>query len=291
MGISFVGLPFLFNFVKMKTVKNKNQGKKMLRKNFLYGVALVFAAVIVCSIFLKFFTHHNEELAVPDFTTMTMADATALAKKSNLRLDVVDSVFINRLERGVVYRQNPQAGDAVKKNRRILITINSNVPQMTIMPNVVGYSLRQASAELKSRGLFLGKLIYQNDIATNNVLSQQINGQKISSGSSIETETAIDLVLGLNPEDSKTYVPYVVGYTSDLAINALNDNSLNVGKILYDNTVNNYQDSIRAVVYNQTPMPSILTKGDEEMVEAKPLIRGSKVDIYLTVDHDKVVSR
>lgn len=286
-----MGLPFLFNFVKMKTVKNKNQGKKMLRKNFLYGVALVFAALIVCSIFLKFFTRHNEELAVPDFTTMTMDDAKALAKKSNLRLDVVDSVFIKRLERGVVYSQNPQAGDAVKKNRRILITINSNVPQMTIMPNVVGYSLRQASAELMSRGLSVGKLIYQHDIATNNVLSQQINGHKISSGSSIETETAVDLVLGLNPDDSRTYVPYVVGYTSDLAINALNDNSLNVGKILYDNTVNNYQDSIRAVVYNQTPMPSVHTKGDEERVEAKPLTRGSKVDIYLTIDPDKVASR
>ena len=38
------------------------------------------------------------------------------------------------------------------------------------MPNLVGLSMRQAIAELQSRGLVLGKLVYVEDLATTNVL-------------------------------------------------------------------------------------------------------------------------
>ena len=50
------------------------------------------------------------------------------------------------------------------------------------MPNLVGYSMRQAKAELNSRGLSLGKLIYVSDIATNNVLKQIYRNREIRPG-------------------------------------------------------------------------------------------------------------
>ena len=79
-----------------------------------------------------------------------------------------------------------------------MLTINATVPKKVTMPNLVGYSMRQAKAELSSRGLNLGKLIYVDDIATNNVLKQQQRGKDVRPGSSVESGSDIDLVVGLN---------------------------------------------------------------------------------------------
>ena len=279
--------------MEKKTDKVAGKGDKMLRKNFLGGIIFVVVLLIVASLGLRACTRHNKELTVPDFKTLSLADARALAAKSDLRLDVVDSVYVKRLAHGAVYRQNPEAGAAVKKGRRILITINSMTPQMTSVPNVVGYSLRQASAELASRGLTIGELIYRTDMATNNVLEQRYKGRQVIPGSQVETESAIDLVLGLNPSDNITYVPYVVGYTAQLATNSINDNSLNVGLVKYDDTVKDYRDSLSAVVYRQSPMPVVSAneEGEANVVGVHGVVMGSKVDIYLTLDPDKVVSR
>lgn len=273
--------------------KGKVKGEKMLRRNFVGGIVFVAVLLIVLSLSLKTCTRHNKELAVPDFKTMSLAEARQLAAKNDLRLEVVDSVYVKRLAHGAVYRQNPEAGAAVKKNRRILITINSMTPQMTAVPNVVGYSLRQASAEIAGRGLTIGQLVYRTDMATNNVLEQRYKGRQVIPGTMVETESPIDLVLGLNPSDNITYVPYVVGYTAQLAANSINDNSLNVGQVRYDETVKDYRDSLAAVVYRQSPMPVVSTNddGDASVVGTRGVVMGSKVDIYLTVDPDKVVSR
>lgn len=285
----------MFKFVLMEknTDKAAGNGEKMLRKNFLGGIIFVIVLLIVASLGLRVCTRHNKELTVPDFKTLSLADARALAAKNDLRLEVVDSVYVKRLAHGAVYRQNPEAGASVKKNRRILLTINSMSPQMTSVPNVVGYSLRQASAELASRGLTIGELIYRTDMATNNVLEQRYRGRQVIPGSQVETESQIDLVLGLNPSDNITYVPYVVGYTAQLAANSINDNSLNVGLVKYDDTVKDYRDSLSAVVYRQSPMPVVSTneEGEANVVGARGVVMGSKVDIYLTLDPDKVVSR
>ncbi|MBR3030823.1 MAG: PASTA domain-containing protein [Bacteroidales bacterium] len=277
----------------MEELKNKDKNQHILRRNFIGGIIFVFAMLILLSMGLKACTRHNKELAVPDFTTLSLAEARHLAAKNDLRLDVVDSVYVKRLAHGAVYRQNPEAGKAVKKNRRILITINANTPQMTSVPNVVGYSLRQASAELLARGLTIGKLVYRSDMATNNVLEQRYKGRQVVPGTLVETESQIDLVLGLNPSDNITYIPYVVGYTAQVAANSINENSLNVGNVKYDETVKDYQDSLRAVVYRQSPMPRVRTteEGEASVIGSNGVVMGSNVDIFLTLDTDKVVPR
>ena len=82
--------------------------------------AVLLALLIVAIILLNIITRHNKEQEVPDFTSMTVAEASELADDSNLRLEVTDSVFLPRMGRGEIFRQNPPAGSKVKKNRRIL---------------------------------------------------------------------------------------------------------------------------------------------------------------------------
>ena len=254
---------------------------KRIFKNLLAAACIAAGLVVGAMIFLNVVTMHNRELIVPDLANMTVDEAEALATAEGMRVDVVDSVFVKRMKKGAVYRQNPVAGSKVKKGRRIALTINAVNAKKLSMPNLVGYSMRQAMAELQSRGLILGKLIYVQDIATNNVLRQYLGSKEIEPGTQVESESVIDLVVGLNSNDGNTYIPDVLGLRNMNATDAIHSSSLNVSRLRFDATVKNYDDSLAAVVYRQSPEPS------EEMQVPK----GSDVTIYLTLDENKVPQR
>ena len=76
-------------------------------------------------IFLNVVTKHNQELVVPDFSNMTVAEAEAAAAEARMRVEVTDSVFVKRMKKGAVRDQNPAPGSRVKEGRRISLTINA----------------------------------------------------------------------------------------------------------------------------------------------------------------------
>ena len=166
--------------------ENTNTKKFWVLRN-LVGAVLFFAVLaFVVNLLLGIFTHHGKVLQVPDMVGVSVREADRLADSAGVRIDVVDSIYVRGMAKGAVYKQNPAAGASVKRGRRILLTINATVPKKVTMPNLVGYSMRQAKAELSTRGLNLGKLIYVNDIATNNVLKQQYRGRDIAAGRSVQ---------------------------------------------------------------------------------------------------------
>ncbi|MCI2082593.1 MAG: PASTA domain-containing protein [Bacteroidales bacterium] len=272
-----------------KTHPNKKGGKKSpkgekgpsILRNIIWGIIVVLAIVLVANGILGLVTRHNREITVPSFAGMAMEQAVIMADSAKVRLDITDSVYMPNIPRGAVYSQNPPAGSRVKKGRRILITQNAKVQKMVEMPEVVGFSLRQAKTVIASSGLQVGKLIYTSDMATNNVLAQQYGSKDIPGGKKVPFDSEIDLVLGLNENDSQTYVPFVIGYDYSVAKNMLLDNSLNVGRVFYDNSVRNYADSSNAVVYGQTPSYS-----DEVTCS-----RGAKVNLYLSTDRTKLKNK
>ncbi len=266
-------------------------------RNLLIAFSIVVVLIVGSMIFLNVVTQHNRVLAVPDFSNMTVEEAEAAAAQAGVRVEVSDSVFVKRMRKGAVRDQNPTPGSEVKEGRRILLTINALNSKKVTMPDLVGLSMRQALAELQSRGLVLGRLIYVNDLATNNVLKQLQGNVEIEPGRSIETDTVIDLVVGLNPKtEATTYVPSVVGKKYLTAVDAVHKQSLNIRGLKFDNSVKTYEDSLNAVVYRQIPDAVLLPEEDSletaegEIVEPVQVSvnLGSDVSLYLTVDPSKI---
>ena len=117
-------------------------------RNILLAAILVLILIAGAGILLNVATRHNKEIVVPDLSNMTVAEAVRTANAMEMTVEVTDSVYVRRMERGVVYRHIPAAGSKVKKGRRIMLTINAVTPKSVSMPNLVGYSMRQAKAEL-----------------------------------------------------------------------------------------------------------------------------------------------
>ncbi len=272
---------------KEKTEKKGFFGNWLVR-NLLGAFLLAAVLVVGAMIFLNVVTKHNRELTVPDFSNMTVAEAEAEAAKVGMRVEVTDSVFAKRMRKGAVRDQNPAPGSKVKDGRRISLTINALNAKKVQMPNLVGLSMRQALAELQSRGLVLGKLIYVEDMATNNVLRQLRGNREIAPGRNVETETVIDLVVGLNPDtDATTYIPSVVGKRYLTAVDAVHKQSLNIKTLNFDGSVKNYDDSLNAVVYRQSPEPMAVPEGSEAAILSSVSL-GSDMSLYLTVDPAKI---
>ena len=264
----------------MAEVKKDFPGKWFV-KHLIAAVIVVVVLIAGAIIFLNVVTKHGQELIVPDLSNLTIEQADSVAASRDMVVDVTDSVYVKRMKRGAVYRQNPAPGSRVKNGRRISLTINAiNAKQIT-MPNLVGLSMRQAKAELLSRGLLLGKLIYVQDMATNNVLKQIYQNSEIEPGRMVDSESVVDLVLGLNGFDFVTYVPDVIGLKRMSAVEAVQDNSLNIKTLKFDRTVKDYDDSLNAMVYKQAPEPS----------DSIHVNMGSEVTLYLTLDANRIPVR
>ena len=119
------------------------------------------------------------------------------------------------------------------------------------------------------------------DIATNNVLRQLWRGRVVEPGTSVETLSRIDLVLGLNPEENSTTVPNVVGLKYLRAVDVVHDYSLNIKRLIFDKGIKDYADSLDAVVYRQVPAGTDLSS---ESVHA---YMGDEVTLYLRKEEPK----
>lgn len=244
-------------------------------KNLAGAAIFMVALAVLASVGLSLITRHGKTVTTPDFTNMSVKQAEEVAQQGQVKVKVVDSVFVRRLPGGVVYRQQPKAGSTVKKGRSVFLTINSIVPRKVVMPNLFGYSVTEARAELQNRGLNLGKLTYVKDIATNTVLGQYCEGKELKAGDLVVNGSTIDLKVGVSGEDNVTVVPRLIGMKYVPAVDALHDHFLNVGRARFDQDVKSYADSLNAVIYKQD------APGEEKNL-------GSAINLYLTLDMAKV---
>ncbi len=256
--------------------------KFLKSRTFLINLILAILALglmyYLLLLSLSKYTHHDEQIEVPNFLGLTHNDALETAAERKLRIQVSDTIYAEQNTRGLIAAQLPPASSKVKEGRTIYLTINSLHAELVNMPNLVGTSIRQAMADAEIYGIKIGELTYVPDIAKNNVLSQKVNGEEILPGTKIEKGTYIDLTLGLGMSAANVFIPVLMFNNTSQADSILQSKYLNVGALFYDQTVKNAEDSANAIVYQQNPKP--LTKN------IRP---GDFVDLWLTTDTTKVI--
>lgn len=248
-------------------------------KTVLLGLAIVLVLMLVLMISLRITTKHNNSFPVPDFRGMNSAEFTKAAKHAGLRIEVADSVYIMNRIAGSVIDQTPAPNTHVKDNRRIFLIINALNPIKVRMPNVVGYTLRQAKAILEQEGLEIGSLSFKADLGINNVLMQKDeDNEDLPEGTMIPKGSKVKLVLGRGMYGERTSLPLLIGLKLNDAKNQIIEASLNIGKIRFDETINNYKDSLDARVYSQYPAYSV----------PNSIAFGNTVNIWLTLNQARI---
>lgn len=243
-------------------------------------IALVFIGLAVAAfVAMALGTRHSARRTVPDFVGLQLNDANYFAGRRDLQIIVNDSLHVAAYPGGVVLDQLPKGGVVVKPGRKVYVTINSSRQRMVAVPYVAGRSLRQAKNMLETAGLTIDHLEYAEDIATNYVFGEYINGEEVLEESELQTEMGSGVVLriGVSANDTATAVPQVIGRSLFEAKSRLWESGLNIGEIEFDEGMPAL-DRNRAKVYEQSVLPS------------EAVAYGSRVSLRLTLDTEKVES-
>lgn len=243
-------------------------------------IALVFLGVAIASfVAMAFGTRHSARRTVPDFVGLKMTDAEYFAGRRDLQIIVNDSLHVSAYPGGVILDQLPKGGVVVKPGRKVYVTVNSMRQRMVSVPYVAGRSLRQAKNMLETAGLTIDHLEYAEDIATNYVLAEFVNGEEVLEESELQAEMGSGVVLrvGVSANSTSTVVPQVIGRSLFEAKSRLWEAGLNIGEIRFDEGMPALERN-RAKVYQQSVLPS-------EEVEY-----GARVSLYLTLEAEKVES-
>jgi beta-lactam-binding protein with PASTA domain len=152
------------------------------------------------------YTNYNEGITVPDVTRISLEEAEAMLATYGLRYEVTDRRANAAYPADYVIDQNPGAANIVKPNRKIYLTVNTEVKPQVVVPKVVDLSLRNAEIQLQNYGLKVGSRSYESSRFKNVVLRQSV-----PEGLTVEKGTVVDLVISDGLGDRIVTVPEIIG--------------------------------------------------------------------------------
>jgi len=253
-------------------------GTRLFLRHLGIAISLALLILIITLLILRIYTHHGQQITVPDLSGLSLEEVEDVISSRQLRYEVIDSVYSSALPRGTVLKQNPSPNSQVKKNRKVFLTMNAIHPESVRMPQLVGLSFRQARLALQNAGLVQGEITYRPDYAKNNVLQQMYADSVINEGTEIIKGAVIDLVLGMGLSSQTTRVPNLIGLSLEEASQILADFYLNTGAVTYDQSLEEAKDSSGAFIWRQYP----------EYDEYRRLNMGMELDLWLTLDSTRL---
>jgi eukaryotic-like serine/threonine-protein kinase len=238
--------------------------------NILVAVGGIFLLLVIFILLLGVITRHGKSSTVPYVVGKNINDIEKQLSDAGFETVIQDSVYYDSLPPGIVIKQVPEADAVVKVNRTVYVIINRFVPPDISMPNIIGYSFRNAEYTLQSMGLKLGDTATRVDFAKNTVLEMSINGKEIKPGDKIKVGSRIDLVIASGRGEDQIEIPKLIGLQLADARVLLEQLGLTIGAPVKNSDV---ADIENAYIYRQEPMPG------------KGRIRaGQMIDVWLSVE-------
>ncbi len=173
----------------------------LFSKVLLIQLALALVALVILVIlglqWLKGSTHHGEFVVVPDLAKMSVTEMRSAVEKSQLRYEVLDSAnFDPSYPRFSIIEQNPPAGNKVKENRKIYVTVNPSGYKKVTVPQIIQVTQRNATSMLRAVGLDVERVTYVDELGKDMVYNMKFKGKYISPGDKLPKTSKIELICG-----------------------------------------------------------------------------------------------
>jgi serine/threonine protein kinase len=239
-----------------------NRGKKVLastqnpkRRKKTRAVSLVMAAFIIALVsgaFIWGMFWVKDYLTVPIVNVPNVIGLTEEQAEKEFRLvglkyDVVDRVF-DDTPPGEIIDQSPKGGEQVKQDRPpVSIWVSKGQKQVSV-PNLVGYTEREAEVLIETYELKKGSVepIYSNDYPEGIVIDQNPRADiKVMQG------TELNYTVSLGPEPQKQVLPDFRGYNIEEVQKTIIDLGLLPGEIKSEKS----DKFAKGIIIGQDPQP------------------------------------
>ena len=157
-------------------------------------VALLLGIIVFKG--LDVYTHHGEEVIVPDVKGMMPNQAEKMFRDRGLIAKVVTTSYRKDMPSGCILELTPESGEKVKKGRIIFLTINSIDAPLREVPDVTeNSSAREAEAQLLTAGFHLTpNQLVKGELDW--VYGVLYNGRRIMTGEKIPVGSILTLQIG-----------------------------------------------------------------------------------------------
>lgn len=224
----------------------------------------------------------DKEIKVPNVINMKENEATTAITSKHLKLKV-EYKEDNSKEDGLVVNQQPSAGEIVKRNDIVIITvidsdgtaIKDKDDKEFALPSFEDEELDQAMEELDKLGLEVGDITYEysSDVEEGKIISH-----KPSAGKKVKKGDKVDIVISKGEEpvvETKMEVPSLYGLTIDEARSKVYANEL----VFDENVAEEFSSDVEAgkvisqsidagvEVEKGTTISIVVSKGPEEVIE------------------------
>ena len=173
-------------------------GSKVFFKQLLMAFVGIVVLIVLSVFWLDFSTNHNQKIEVPNLSKLSLEEVEQTLDDLDLNWEVIDSASFNAdYPKKSVIEQSPEAGDFVKENRKIYLTLNPSGFKDIVIPDFYGKTKRQAVSQLTAIGFRISaQEIYVNDIAKDVVRGLIFNGKDLKNGDKIPQDSELILKLG-----------------------------------------------------------------------------------------------
>ena len=204
-----------------------------MAKKFLFSAALssllflilfFLSAIIFSQVLLK-----SEVVTVPDLVGRTVAQARAELAKKDLSLAQKGTEPSDRLEKGLIARQDPAAGSRIRTTTVIQVLTSSGSGVVPV-PDLASKTLDEALTLLQEGGLTTGKL---TQVHTPRLPAGRILAQKPEPGTVVERNFPVGLLLSQGDIDDRYIMPDLIGLRADGVIGRLNALGFRIADIRY----------------------------------------------------------
>lgn len=183
-------------------------------KNWLYNIGLggLFVAIVITLSYfgLDYYTRHGDAILVPNVLKLKPFEAEEKLSTMDLRMKIIDTVYIDNMKPGVIVEQLPLANEDVKSGRVVYVTVNATSRPRVSMPKLTDCSLNLAKALLKNAGLILGNVTKEYaEYGNNLVTAQRVGGRSIEAGEKVLKGTVVDITIidsEMSPNSDSTAV-------------------------------------------------------------------------------------
>ncbi|OXZ27465.1 serine/threonine protein kinase [Finegoldia magna] len=208
------------------TKDNKNKSKKFM---WILLPIVLAALVFIAIIFGKKYINKNKQdlVLVPALTGLTETEALNKAKANNLIAVVSEYKTESNVEPGKVLEQDPESSTEVKKGTIIKLVVSKGGEQVSV-PNLSNMTIENAKIQLNKLGLEIGEITKEN---SDNFEAGKIMQQHPDSGTSINKDSKVDVVISLGKKEELVEMVDLIGADISQASNKLKSIGLNIGNI------------------------------------------------------------
>ena len=190
--------------------------------------AMLLVVVLLClgvRFGLDLYTHHGEEIEVPNIKHKLFTDAEQLLSNRGLEIEVSDTGYVRSLPPDCILDQVIAPGTKVKRGRVIYVVINSDHSPMLTLPDLIdNNSYREARANLIAMGFKVGPPQYVSG-EKDWVYGITCRGQNLHNGQRVSVDDVLTIQVGdgvMNMDEDITYMdPEYSGNGND-SLNATN---------------------------------------------------------------------